>query len=141
MKWKAEKKIFLMVCSYLKNNKNPRSYRCSNRAKNRVFRTFRLGLLVNLTWWSNSEPGFSFYAKNYFGNHYWYFYNNRNLIFCRSVLLMYNSNWSTGQGYLKLNKWKMEERPFIHLLILILNSESRSKYAFNFINEKGLKLV
>ena len=68
MKWKAEKWLFLVVFSYLRNNKNSRSYRCSNIAKTRVFRTFRLGLLENLTWWSNSEPGFGFYAKNYFGN-------------------------------------------------------------------------
>ena len=76
-----------MVFSYLKNNKNSRSYRCSNIAKTRVFRTFRLGLLEILTWWSKSEPGFDFYAKNYFGNDYRYFYNNHNLIFCRPVLL------------------------------------------------------
>ena len=47
----------LVSVSYLKNNENSRSYRCSNIAKNRVFRTFRLGLLENLTQWSNSEPG------------------------------------------------------------------------------------
>ena len=85
MKWKAEKWVFFMVLSYLKNNKNSRTYPCSNIAKNCVFRTFRLGLLENLTWWSNSEPGFGFYAKNYFGNDYRYFYNNHNLIFCRHV--------------------------------------------------------
>ena len=49
-------------------NKNSRSYRCSNIAKNRVYHTFRLWLLENLTWWSNSEPVFGFYAKNYFRN-------------------------------------------------------------------------
>ena len=68
VKRKAEKSLFLMVFSYLKSNTNSRSYRCSNIAKNRVFRTFRLGLLENLMRWSNSEPRFGFYAKNYFGN-------------------------------------------------------------------------
>ena len=34
-----------MVFSYLKINKNSQSYRCLNIAKNRVFGTFRLGLL------------------------------------------------------------------------------------------------
>ena len=57
-------------------------------SENRVFRTFRLGLLENLTWWSDSQPGFGFYVKNYFGNNYRYFYNNYNLIFCKPVLLM-----------------------------------------------------
>ena len=37
---KAEKWLFLMVFSYWQNNKNSRSNRCSNIAKNRVFRTF-----------------------------------------------------------------------------------------------------
>ena len=58
--------------------------------KYRVFRTFRLGSLENLTWWSDSELGFGFYAKNYFGNDYRYFYNNYNLIFCRPVLFIKN---------------------------------------------------
>ena len=49
------------------NNKNSRSYGCWNKAKTRVFRTFRLGLLKNLTCWSSSEAGFRFYGKNYFG--------------------------------------------------------------------------
>ena len=35
---------------------------------NSYFRTFRLGLLENLTRWSNSKLGFGFYAINYFGN-------------------------------------------------------------------------
>ena len=52
--------------SDLKNNKNSRSHECSN--KKRVFRTFRLGLLINLTCWSSSEAGFGFYGKNYVGN-------------------------------------------------------------------------
>ena len=46
--------VFLVVFSDLKNNKNSRSYGCSNKAKTRVFCTFRLGLLKNVTWWSNS---------------------------------------------------------------------------------------
>ena len=54
--------------SDLPNNKNLRSYRGSSKAKNRVFCTFRLGLLKNLTWWSNSDPGFGFRAQIYFGN-------------------------------------------------------------------------
>ena len=66
MKWEAEKWLYLVVFSDLKNNKNSKSYGCSNKAKTRVFRTFRLGLLKNLTWLSNSDPGFGFYAKNYF---------------------------------------------------------------------------
>ena len=49
MKWKAEKWLFLMIFLYFKNNKNSQSYLCSNIAKNRVFRTSRLGLLENLT--------------------------------------------------------------------------------------------
>ena len=64
MKWKAEKWLFLVVFSDLKNNKNSRSYGCSNKAENRVFRTFRLGLLKNLTYWSiSSETGFGFYTE------------------------------------------------------------------------------
>ena len=85
---KAEKWLFLRVFWYLKNNKNSRSCRCSNIVKTRVFRSFRLELLENLTWWINSEPGFGFCAKNYFGNDYRYFYNNHNLIFCRPLLSM-----------------------------------------------------
>ena len=68
MKWKAKKWLFLVAFSDLKNNKNSQSYGCSNKAKNRVFRTFRLGLFKNLTCWSSSEAGFGFYGKNYFGN-------------------------------------------------------------------------
>ena len=64
----VKKWLFLIVFSYLKNNKNSRSYRCSNIAKTRGFHTFRMGLLRNLTWWSNSEPGFGLCAQNYFGN-------------------------------------------------------------------------
>ena len=104
MKWKAEKWLFLMVFSYLKNNKNSWSYRCSNIAKNRVFCTFRLGLLENLTWWSNSEPEFGFYAKNYFGNDYRYLYNNHNLIFCRPVLFI--QNFSFNECFLEFNWYK-----------------------------------
>ena len=68
MKCKAEKWLLFLVFSGLKNNKDSRRYGCSNKAKNRVLRTFRLGLLENLTWWSNYDPGFGFYAENYFGN-------------------------------------------------------------------------
>ena len=60
--------------SYFMNTTNiteTKVYYCfayTNKAKNRVFRTSRLGLLKNLTCWSNSEAGFDLYAKNYFGN-------------------------------------------------------------------------
>ena len=87
--WKV---ALFMVFSYLKNNKKSRSYRCINIAKNRFFRTFRLGLLEDLMWWRNSEPGLGFYAKNYFWNNYRYFYNKHNLIFCRPVLLYISQN-------------------------------------------------
>ena len=110
MKWKAEKRLFLMVFSYLKNNQNSRSYRCSNIAKNRVFRTFRLGLLENQTWWTNSEPGFGFYAKNYFGNDYRYFYNNHNLIFCRPVLPLGIINYKIRWLSLKSERPGLESR-------------------------------
>ena len=70
--WKC---LLLVVFSDLKNNKNSRCYRCSNKAKNRVFCSFRLRLLKNLTCWSNYDPGFGFYAKNYFGNDLQQFHN------------------------------------------------------------------
>ena len=68
MEWKAEKWLFLVVFSDLENNTNSRSYGCSNKAKNPVLLTFRLGLLKNRTCWSSSQAGFGFYVKNYLGN-------------------------------------------------------------------------
>ena len=124
MKWKAEKWLFLMVLSYLKNNKNSRTYRCSNIAKNRVFRTFRLGLLENLSRWSNSEPGFGFYAKKYFGNDYRNFYSNHNLIF--SIPVLYSIHISIKIGnliyllYCLCNKTNMNLATYSRSLYIIL---------------------
>ena len=77
---------YAITSNAITSNPRPVGVCYSNIAKNRVFRTFRLGLPENLTWWSNSVPRLGFYAKNYFGNDYRYFYNNHNLIFCRPVL-------------------------------------------------------
>ena len=106
MKWNAEKWLFLVFFfSDLKNNKNSRSYRCSNKAKNRVFRTFRLGLLKNLTCWSSSEAGFGFYGKNYFWNNL-SFLEQIQHFFCRSVLSdkIFNGQIVVGQYFYGLRK-------------------------------------
>ena len=102
MKWKAEKWLFLVVFSDLKNYKNSRSYSCSNKAKNRVFCTFRLGLLKNLTWWSNSDPGFGFYGKNYFGNDSYLFKNKYNIFLQTCVIDIID--------WIDLEKWDISSR-------------------------------
>ena len=59
----------------------------------------------------NSEPGFGFYAKNYFGNDYRYFYNNQNLIFCRPLLL--NNVYCENKNYYD-NYFKNIKKAFFH---------------------------
>ena len=66
--YRHRKQSLIKFFSEGENNKNSRIYGCSNKAKNRVFCTFRLELLKKLTRQINSDPGFGFYAKNYFGN-------------------------------------------------------------------------